>query len=115
MNINSLYLIIAVLLCGLLAWGGYSLSAYPDRQLYVLAAMFVSLCITSICGLSIQYEDQRSGVMIKTACWISFAVLLIMDYIFAFYHFNIPLFIICNGVISLISILVVNGIYKTHL
>lgn len=115
MRVNNLYLIIAVLLSALLAWGGYAISNYTDRNIYVLVTLFVSLGVTSVCGLALDYEEHRSGVMIKTASWSFFMVLLIMDYVFAFFHFNIPLFIICNGVILLVSIVVVSSVYKTKM
>jgi uncharacterized membrane protein (DUF441 family) len=115
MKMNSLYLIITILISGLLAWGGYALSNDIDRKFYVIVALFVSLCVSSICGLAIQYKEKRSGVMIRTVCWIIFLMALIMDYVFSFFHFNIPLFIICNGLIILITILIVSSIHKTEM
>lgn len=115
MKVNNIYLIIAILMSALLAWGGYAISSFVDRQFYVLVTMFVSLGVTSIGGLAIDYEEKGSRVMIKTACWSFFLLLLVVDYIFAFFHFNIPLFIICNGLLLLISIVVMNSIYKTKM
>lgn len=115
MKINSLYFVITILISGLLAWGGYAISSYDDRSVFVLVALFLSLSVTSVCGLAIQYEEHRSGVSVRTASWMFFFIALVMDYIFAFFHFNIPLFVICNGLIILIVILIANSIYKTKM
>ena len=62
---------------------------------------------------NIEYEEYpRSGTMIRATCALGTLVLLVLNAIYAYTGVNTSFYIL-NGIISLILLLTVNGIYKS--
>lgn len=115
MRISYLNLVVMIVVSGLLSWGACAIQSTLELRPYMACATFIALAITGIGGMAVSYEKERSSVVIKTMCMTSFFIIGIMDYVFSFFAFNIPLFIILNTLIVLVVILIGGSVNKTKM
>lgn len=113
MKVNPVYTILIVAIAALLAWGGYAIQNHEELKLYVGIVMFFLLALTGTGCLGLRYPQSRSGVMARVACGTAFILALAMDYIFACFRFSVPFFMILNGLLLLLTALVVLGVARS--
>ena len=106
----------SIILCfsALISWGFYELSDYANLKLFLALVTFFAVGIPSFVWVGISFDDKRVGTMIKTASSICFFLGLIMNLIFSFFNFKLPLFFILNGVLLLIFLLSVYSMHKAE-
>jgi hypothetical protein len=111
MKINFVQTIIAIAVSLLIAYGLYS---FHDSENIILlsAGSFVFLVTTLIFTIGTSFEQSRTTTNIRAVSGIFFAIALISNLIFTFTNFSVPSYIIINGILLLVFILIVYSINK---
>lgn len=97
----------------LAAWGCYEISSVDPYCTASAVAVGVELLVTGIAGVAMNY-DSRVGVSIRLLSVVFGVLGLLMNVVFAFFEYNMPLFVICNGVLLVLYLLMVQSLYKTR-
>jgi hypothetical protein len=111
MKINFVQTIIAVAVSLLIAYGLYNFHS-SENKILLCAGSFVFFAITLILTTGTNFELSRTTTNIKVVSGIFFAMALIGNLIFTFTNFSVPSYVIINGILLLVFILIVYSIYK---
>ena len=109
MKINIVQTIIAISASILIAYGLYSFNESENKILLSLGS-FVFLAITLVITIGVSFEQSRTTTNIRVVSGIFFAIALISNLIFNFLSFTEPSYIITNGILILIYILITYSI-----
>lgn len=113
MKIDFVRTIVAISIGVLIGWGFYAMAQNPADSNAVGFATGIEMALLGFATIGISYEDYpRSGTMIRAACALGVLVLLAMNAIYAYTGVNTSFYIL-NGIISLVLLLTVNGVYKS--
>ena len=115
MKIDFVKTLIAICISALLAYGCYELCSYENLQWVITVGAFLTFGVSFTFALGISSEQERSTTMLKALAWVAVIAELIVNGIFAFLEFSIPIYIIINGLILLIFTLIYNSIYRTKM
>ena len=115
MKLDAVKSLIAVAFSALLAYACYEICNYEHVQWVIAAGTFVSIGIPMILALGVSSQQERSSVMLKTLSWIFLLIEVISNGVFVFFDFSIPVYIIVNGLILLIFVLIYNSVYRTKM
>jgi len=113
MKVNIINSLIAAALSALIAYGCYALCDHENLQLLVSIASGVQFLVLSMGTLAVSLSESRSTVMFRILSGVFFGVAIISNLIFACFDFNIPFYIILNGVILLIYLISALGIARS--
>ncbi|MCZ2129317.1 MAG: hypothetical protein LC109_03520 [Bacteroidia bacterium] len=111
MKINFVQTIIAIAVSLLIAYGLYSFHD-SENKILLSAGSFVFLAITLILTIGTSFELPRTTTNVRVVSGIFFAVALISNLIFTFIAFSIPSYVITNGILLLVFILIAYSINK---
>jgi hypothetical protein len=111
MRINLVKSAIAIGVCGLIAFGFYRFHDGENKSLLSLGSFLFSV-VTLLWTIGINFEFPKTTTMIRTVSGIFFFVALLSNFLFSFSDFSAPLYVIVNGVIMLIYVLIVYTISK---
>ncbi len=111
MKINFVQTIIAIAVSLLIAYGLYSFHDSENRLL-LSAGSFVFLATTLVLSIGTSFQLPRTTTNIRVVSGIFFAVALISNLIFTFVAFSVPSYVITNGILLLVFILIVYSINK---
>ncbi len=111
MKINFVQTSIAIVGSLLIAYGFYSFHDSENKLLLSLGS-FVFLAITLVITIGVNYEQSRTTTNVRVVSGIFFIVALASSLIFSFLKFSTPTYIITNGILLLIFILIVYSINK---
>jgi phosphatidylserine synthase len=113
MKVNYVYGVIAVGICALLSYAVYTISKSMDRNVLTLCS-FVAMIIPLFCAMGLKVEEtERTNINLKVLATVFFVLTLICNMIFAFcISFSMPLYIILNGLLVLIFVLIYYSIYR---
>jgi hypothetical protein len=111
MKIDIIKTLIAIAVSALIAYGFYSFHNTENTQLLTLI-VFIELFITSFLVLGLRFELNRTTIHVRTVSTIFFFVFLIINILFSFFSFSIPVYIILNGLLFLTNILIVYSLLK---
>ena len=113
MKVNWFYSFIAICICALLSYGLYSLSRSTDNNIIALGS-FLFMGIPLVLSMGLKSEEKRTTINLKVLSAVFFFIALIVNVIFALLgSFSIPLYIIVNGILTLLFVFVYHNIYKT--
>jgi hypothetical protein len=112
MKVNLINSLIAAAMSALIAYGCYAICDYEEVQLLITIASFVQFLVLSIGTIAVSLPESRSTVMFRILSGVFFGVATISNIAFAFFDFNVPTYIILNGVILLIYLLSALGIAR---
>ena len=115
MKLDVVKSLIAVAISALLAYACYEICDYEHLQWIIAIGSFLTLGVPLILALGIAIHRERSSTMLKALAWVVFLVEFIVNGIFVFYDFTVPVYIIINGLILLIFALIYNSIYRTKM
>lgn len=105
MKINFIRTIISIAISALVAYGFYSF--YEGTNLLLLTCgSFIGLAITLFWSLSISLLQARTTTVVRTISGIFFVVFLVSNLIFSFLNFTRPAYVIINGILMLLYILI---------
>lgn len=109
MKINFVQTIIAIAVSALIAYGLYSFHN-GENKILLSAGSFVFLSVSLILSIGVNFEQSRTSTNIRVLSGIFFAIALISNLIFNFLSFSEATYIITNGILFLIYILIVYSI-----
>ena len=112
MKINFVTTIIATAISLLISYGFYGFFE-GDNKMIISVGTFVFLTITSVATIGVNFEKERSTTNIRVVSSIFFAIALISGLFYSFCNFSTAAFIIPNGLLLMIFILIVYSINKT--
>lgn len=114
MTFDFIKTFIAVAISALLAYACYEISAFESVRWIITIGAFVTIVVPCVLTLGLSSKEERLAVMLKTLSSIVLTVEIIVNFVFVFFDFNTPVYIIVNGLLLLIYALTYNSIYKSH-
>ncbi|MEJ6736431.1 MAG: hypothetical protein QNK84_05295 [Flavobacteriales bacterium] len=111
MKLNFVQTIIAIVLSILIAYGLYSFHASENKMLLSLGS-FIFLATTLIITIGVNFEQSRTTTNVRVVSGIFFIIAFASNLIFSFFTFSPPSYIITNGILLLIFILISYSINK---
>lgn len=111
MKINILQTIIAIAVSLLAAYGLYNFH-HGENKILLSVGGFVFLATTLTFTIGTSFEQSRTTTNIRVVSGIFFALALISNLVFTFIKFSIPSYIITNGLLLLVFILIAYSINK---
>lgn len=111
MKINFILLLIALAISSILAYALYGFSVSGNKML-LCAGGFICYATTLIMALSIKFPLHRTTFNIRAVSIVFFILLLISNFTFLFVIFITPAYILTNGILLLIFILIAYSIYR---
>jgi len=110
MKVNFVQTTIAIAISGLISFGFYNFHS-SENQLFLSIGSFIFLSITFALSIGINFELSRTTTNIRVVSGIFFTITLISNLIFSFFSFTKPSYLITNGILLLIYVLIVDSIY----
>ena len=111
MKIKEIPLIIAFGISALVAYGLFSICK-NDNSLLLAIVGGIMLFVTLAATFGVDFEPHRTSVNIKVTSIVFFLLALISNLIFSFVQFSVPLYVVVNGLLLLIWLLVIYGINR---
>jgi hypothetical protein len=111
MKINFVQTIIAIAVSLLIAYGLYSFHS-SENKILLSAGSFVFLATALVMTIGASFELPRTTTNIKVVSGIFFVIALISNLIFTFINFSVPSYVIINGILFLVFILIAYSINK---
>ena len=111
MKIDFIKTFIVLAVSALIAYGFYSFNHSENSHLLVFTS-FVELFLSSFLILGLRFELNRTTANVRTVASIFFVAFLIVNIIFSFLTFSEQLYVILNGLIFLLGMLIVYSIIK---
>ena len=111
MRINIVPTVISIALSLLISFSFYSYYEGDNRFLLTWGS-FILLAATLIMAIGVRFELPRTTVNVRMTSGIFFTIALASNIIFSFQDFSTPSYIIINGILFLIFILISYSINK---
>ncbi len=111
MKINFVPTIIAIAVCLLISYGLYSFNSTQNKIL-LSAGSFVFLATALVMTIGISFELPRTTTNVRVVAGLFFTIALISNLIFTFINFSIPSYVIINGILLLVFLLIAYSINK---
>lgn len=115
MKVDIVKLIIALAISALLAYACYEICKFEHVQWLITCGAFITIGIPASLALGISAKEERGSVMLKALAWIVLLIEIVANFIFVFFDFSVPVYVITNGLVLLIFILIYNAMYRTHM
>lgn len=106
MKLNIILTIIAALVVGLLVYWVHTVIQASDAVDIMTYGSGVCFLVTLLPIVGVEYESARLGINIRIVSILFFVAFLISQFCFANFASDIPLYIITNGLILVIFLLV---------
>lgn len=111
MKINFVQTIIAIALSALIAYGLYNFHD-SENKILLSAGSFVFLATTLVITIGVNFEQSRITTNVRVVSGIFFVIALASNLIFSFFTFSTPSYVITNGILLLVFVLIVYSINK---
>ena len=111
MKINFVQTIIAIAVSLLIAYGLYSFHD-SENKILLSVGSFVFLATALVMSIGASFELPRTTTNIRVVSGIFFVIALISNLIFTFINFSVPSYVIINGILLLVFILIAYSINK---
>ena len=111
MKINFVQTIIAIAVSLLIAYGLYSFHHSENKVLLSLGS-FVFLATTLVITIGVNFEQSRTTTNVRVVSGIFFVISLASNLIFSFFTFSTLSYVITNGILLLIFVLIAYSINK---
>lgn len=111
MKINFAQTIIAIAVSALIAYGLYNFHD-GENKILLSVGSFVFLSVTLALSIGVNFGQSRTTANIRVVSVIFFVIALISNIVFNFLSFSEPSYIITNGILLLIYILIAYSINK---
>jgi hypothetical protein len=113
MKINFVQTIIAAAISLLIAYGLYTFYD-GENSLLLSGGGFLLLASTLIAAIGINLDQARTTTNIRVVSAVFFFIALISQLLFSFFNFSVPLYVLINGLLLLVFVLIVYSLYKTN-
>ena len=114
MKIDSIKTIIAVVISALLAYACYEICKFERVQWIITIGTFLTIGIPCVLSLGVSSKEKRLAVMLKTFSSIILTVEIVVNFVFVFFDFSVPVYVIVNGLLLLVFVLIYNSMYNSH-
>ena len=111
MKLNFVQTIIAIGVSLLIAYGLYSFHDSENKILLSLGS-FIFLAVTLVITIGVNFEKSRTTTNVRVVSGIFFVIAFVSNLLFSFFTFSSPSYIITNGILLLIFVLIVYSINK---
>ena len=111
MKLNFVQIIIAIAVSLLIAYGLYSFHHSENKVLLSLGS-FVFLATTLVITIGVNFEQSRTTTNVRVVSGIFFVISLASNLIFSFFTFSTLSYVITNGILLLIFVLIAYSINK---
>ena len=111
MKLNFVQTIIAIAVSLLIAYGLYSFHDSENKVLLSLGS-FVFLATTLVITIGVNFEQSRTTTNVRVVSGIFFVISLASNLIFSFFTFSTLSYVITNGILLLIFVLIAYSINK---
>ena len=111
MKINFVQTIIAIAVSLLIAYGLYSFHDSVNKILLSLGG-FIFLATTLVIAIGVNFEQSRTTTNVRVFSGFFFVLALASNLIFSFFTFSTPSYVITNGILLLIFVLIAYSINK---
>jgi hypothetical protein len=111
MKINFIPIVIATSLAALISYGFYSLHSGENKALIGLSSFFFVLTIL-LMTIAVSFDSTRTTTNIRVLSSVFLLISLTSNLIFSLIDFTIPAYIVTNGIIFFVFILLVYSINK---
>jgi hypothetical protein len=111
MKINFVPTIIAIAVSLLISYGLYSFNSTQNKIL-LSAGSFMFLATALVMTIGISFELPRTTTNVRAVSGLFFTIALIGNLIFTFINFSIPSYVIINGILLLVFLLIAYSINK---
>ena len=111
MKINFVRTIIAIAISLLISYGLYSFHD-SENKILISAGSFVFLAVTLILTIGTSFELPRTTTNVRVVSGIFFAIALISNLVFTFINFSVPSYVITNGILLLVFVLIAYSINR---
>lgn len=112
MKIKAIPTFIAAAICTLIVYGFFSLCKTPRQELLLAIGGFVCLFPALGTCLGVRFEQGRTSANLAVIGGVFFVIQLVCLLIFTFVSFSTTSFVVVNGIILLIFLLVTYGVAK---
>lgn len=106
MKLNIILTIIAALVVGLLAYWVHTVIQASEAADIITYGSGVCFLVTLLPIVGVEYESARLGINIRIVSILFFVAFLVSQFSFANFVTDIPLYIIVNGLLLVIFLLV---------
>ncbi|MFM7671937.1 MAG: hypothetical protein ACKO6Q_05015 [Bacteroidota bacterium] len=111
MKVNIVPSLVSLGLSLLLAYGFYELGHEPTRLIHTIGGgLFMLTALTFLIG--VQFENPRTTTNVRTLSSVFFLTALLSHVLFSLTSFSISLYIITEGILIMIYILMVYSLSK---
>lgn len=111
MKINFVQSIIAIAVSLLIAYGLYSFHS-SENKILLSVGSFVFFATTLLLTIGTSFQLPRTTTNVRVVSGIFFVVALISNLVFTFITFSVPSYVITNGILLLVFILIAYSINK---
>lgn len=115
MKIDYVKSLIALAISALLAYACYEICNYESVKWVITGGCFLTVAIPTLLAIGISSNKEKSSLSLKMLSWIVIFIEIASNFIFVFFEFSIPVYIIINGLLLLIYALIYHSIYKTQM
>lgn len=112
MKTNIVKSIIAIAFSALLAYACYAICKYDEIRWLLTIASFVMFCVMSVMTFGLKAKSERSSVVLCVLSGTLLTVAIIMNFVFAFFDFSVPVYIILNGIVLLAYLMTYASIFQ---
>lgn len=114
MKFDFIKSLIVLCIATLFGYGLYSICDNESLRWLVTAVGGGIFAIEALLTFGISLKEERKSMMFSTLSGIVLFVTFVMNLIFAFCDFAIPVFVILNGLLLLLYAMVAVSIYRTQ-
>ena len=115
MKIDLIKSLIAIVISTLLAYACYEICDFESRKWIITAGSFLTIAIPLLLAIGLSSKDEKSGLSLKLLSWVVAFIEGGANFIFVFFDFSTPVYVIVNGLLLALFALIYNSIYKTHM
>ena len=115
MKIDFVKSLIAVAISALLAYACYEICNYEQVRWVITIGAFLTIAIPALFAMGVTAKYERTAVMLKALSYLLFVVEIVVNGIFVFFDFRIPVYIITNGLLLLLWLSIYHSIYKRRM
>ncbi len=114
MKFDFIKSLIVLFIAALFGYGLYSICEYDALRWLLVGVGAGVFAIEGVLTFGMSLKEERKGMMFNVLSGLVLFATLVMNLIFAFCDFSIPLFVIINGLLLLIYAMSAVSIYRTQ-
>ena len=105
MKLNIVPALIAIAISALIAFGMYSFTIGLNKELIAFGS-FLFAAVTLISAIGISYDYKRTATNVRALAMVFFFIALISNVGFVYFSFSQAAYIVTNGILLLVFILI---------